>query len=319
MNTHATLVTGGAGFAGQHLLELLQHTPRQGPLLAWSRHRRTITDDVEWHQVDITRKAAVDDAIRQTRPAQIIHLAGSPHVGQSWRNSFSPLQTNVLGTHHLLEAVRRHRPDCRVLVVTSAMVYRESPLPHDEDSPQIPSSPYGLSKLAQDQLALHAALHDGLDVIIARPFNHAGPGQDANFAISGFSRQIAMIEAGLMPPEIRVGNLDAERDLTDVRDVAGAYQRLVERGVAGRAYNICSGQAHRIGDLLNQLIALARVPVTRAVDPDRLRPSDLPRLVGDCRRLRADVGWAPTRTIGGTLADTLEWWRSEAAAGRLTV
>jgi GDP-4-dehydro-6-deoxy-D-mannose reductase len=128
-----------------------------------------------------------------------------------------------------------------------------------------------------------------------------------------------MIEAGLMPPEIRVGNLDAERDLTDVRDVAGAYQRLVERGVAGRAYNICSGQAHRIGDLLNQLIALARVPVTRAVDPDRLRPSDLPRLVGDCRRLRADVGWAPTRTIGGTLADTLEWWRSEAAAGRLTV
>jgi GDP-4-dehydro-6-deoxy-D-mannose reductase len=198
------------------------------------------------------------------------------------------------------------------------MIYRGAPEPHDENSPLVPGSPYGISKLAQDQLALNASTDDGLDVVVARPFNHTGPRQDPNFALPGFARQLALIEAGLSPPEIRVGNLDAERDITDVRDVVEAYAQLLDRGVAGRAYNICSNTAYRIGDLLDSVIAMARVPVTRVVDPKRLRPSDLPRLVGNNTRLRTEVGWTPQRTIAETLTDTLEWWRAEAVAGRLS-
>lgn len=318
MTASSILVTGAAGFAGRHLLAHLRASAADHQVLAWSRQPHDGDRQVRWRQVDITDKHAVHLAITDARPARIVHLAGSPHVGQSWRNSLLPLQTNVLGTHHLLEAVRLHSPDSRVVVVTSAMIYQASTAPLTEDAPLVPSSPYGLSKLAQDQLALAAAHDDGLQVVVARPFNHIGPGQDPTFAISSFARQIALIEAGLAPAVLQVGNLDAERDLTDVRDVVDAYVRLLDHGRAGRPYNICTGTAHRIGDLLDRLIALARVPVTRTVDPDRLRPSDMPRLVGDSTRVRTELGWAPQRPLQQTLGDTLEWWRGEVAAGRVT-
>ena len=314
MQARATLVTGAAGFAGRHLLALLRATS-DDPLLAWSRHTHDPGDGVAWRRVDVIDRNAVDAAIAECRPARIVHLAGSPHIGESWHNSLLPLRTNVLGTHHLLEAVRRHAPASRVVVVTSAMIYQAAPTPLDERAPLRPSSPYGLSKLAQDQLALSAAHDDGLQVVVARPFNHIGPGQDPTFAVSSFARQIALIEAGVAPPVIAVGNLDVERDLTDVRDVCDAYVRLLDRGSAGRPYNISSGTAHRIGDVLDRLIDLSRVPVTRAVDPDRLRPSDVPRLVGDSSRVRAELGWSPRRSLDETVQDTLDWWRDAVAAG----
>lgn len=293
----------------------LASRPSSRPVLGWSRQPHADTDLVRWHQVDITDKEAVAHAIARDRPAWIAHLAGSPHVGQSWKNSLEPLRTNVLGTHHLLEAVRRHSPASRVLIVTSAMIYQPGPTPLTEDSPRVPVSPYGLAKLAQDELALLAAATDGLDIVVARPFNHIGPGQDPGFAISSFARQIARIEAGLADPVVRVGNLDAERDLMDVRDTVRAYAALLERGTAGRAYNICSGTTQRIGDCLDHLISIATVSITRATDPDRLRPSDVPRLVGDASRLRQELGWTPTRSLDDTLADTLQWWRRSMAAG----
>jgi GDP-4-dehydro-6-deoxy-D-mannose reductase len=314
MQGRGTLITGAAGFAGGHLLTLLAGTS-QTPLLAWSRGPHPAERGVTWRQVDITDKAAVDRAIQDMAPARLVHLAGSSHVGLSWQNSLEPLRTNVLGTHHVLEAVRRHVPACRVLVVTSALVYQASSEPISEATPLAPSSPYGLSKLAQDQLALGAAHDDGLQVVVARPFNHIGPAQDPTFSVPSFAREIALIEAGAVPPVIHVGNLDAERDLTDVRDVAAAYAQLLERGTAGRAYNICSGTAHRIGDVLDRLIALARVPVTLAFDPERLRPSDLPRIVGDSTRLRTELGWSPKRSLDDTLRDTLDWWRASVASG----
>jgi GDP-4-dehydro-6-deoxy-D-mannose reductase len=305
MDHTSTLVTGAAGFAGRHLLAHLQTALPAERLVAWSRH-----------QVDITDRDSVRQGIGATRPDRVVHLAGSPHVGQSWLDAWLPLKTNVIGTHHLLEAIRAHHPRCRVLVVTSAMIYRPSGEPLDEHAPVGPASPYGFSKLAQDQLALRAAREDGLDVVVARPFNHVGPGQDPSFFLSSFAKQIAMIEAGLSPPEIHVGNLDAERDLTDVRDVVDAYVRLLTGGAPGRAYNICSGQTHRVGELLDRLLALARVPITRVIDPARLRPNDVPRLVGDSARLRTELGWRPGRSMDVTLADTLEHWRAAVAEGR---
>lgn len=318
MSDSSILITGAAGFAGRHLLASLRASGNAGRMVAWTRQatQPAAGDPVQWHQVDITNRESVTRSIIDTRPDRLVHLAGSPHVGQSWRDSYEPLRTNVIGTHHVLDAIRKHHHDCRVLVVTSGTIYRTSDDALDEDAPLGPASPYAFSKLAQDQLALVTA-QDGLDVVVARPFNHVGPGQDPAFFLSSFAKQIAMIEAGLAPPGIHVGNLEAERDLTDVRDVADAYVQLLARGRSGRPYNVCSGRTHKIGDLLDRLIAMAHVPVSRVVDPERLRPSDVPRLLGDNSRLRKELGWEPTRTIGDTLTDTLEYWRTAVRDGRL--
>jgi len=152
--------------------------------------------------------------------------------------------------------------------------------------------------------------------MVARPFNHAGPRQAPAFAVASFARQIARIEAGLDPPEIHVGNLDARRDMTDVRDVVEAYDRLMDGGARGRAYNICSGRAWRIGDLLEELLQHARVPVSIVVDPTRMRPNDVPVLQGDATRIRTEVGWAPAIDVERMLSDTLEWWRHDVQATR---
>ncbi|HUR20867.1 MAG TPA: GDP-mannose 4,6-dehydratase [Vicinamibacterales bacterium] len=317
MDHTTTLITGAAGFAGRHLLAHLKAAQPAARLVAWSRHkvRTNDLDDVEWQDVDVTVRDSVANEIRATRPDAVFHLAGSSHVGQSWVNTWVPLKTNVIGTHHLLDAIRAHHPRSRVLVVTSAMIYRPSPEPLDEEAPLGPASPYGFSKLAQDQLAMNAAREDGLDVVVARPFNHVGPGQDPTFFLSSFAKQIALIEAGLAVPEILVGNLDAERDLTDVRDVVDAYVRLLADGASGRPYNICSGETHRVGDLLDRLLALARVPIARVTDPARLRPNDLPRVAGNNARLRNELGWSPHRGMDLTLSDTLEYWRRAVAEG----
>jgi GDP-4-dehydro-6-deoxy-D-mannose reductase len=307
-----TLVTGAAGFAGGHLLERLQGT---GPLHGWAlpgSRPDAGAADVAWHEVDLTSRSSVFAALRATPPDRVFHLAGAPSVETSWKNAVPHLATNALGTAHLLDAVRAHAPACRVLVVTSAQVYRPGEGPLDESTPVVPSSPYGLTKLAQDLLARDAAAQ-GLDIVVARPFNHIGPRQAPGFAVPSFARQIARIELGLDEPVIRVGNLDARRDFTDVRDVAEAYCRLMEHAVAGEAYNVCSGHAERIRDLLATLVSLATVPIGVEVDPARLRPSDVSSIVGANQKLRAATGWAPRLPLADTLRDTLDWWRLEAA------
>lgn len=304
-----TLVTGAAGFAGGHLLDRLAD---HAPLVAWHRPKGHPPDPnrhLDWRPVDLLDAAGVTRAIEEARPSQIFHLAGAPQVAASFQSSVQHLQTNVLGTEHLLEAVRKSGRPCRVLVVTSAQVYQGSDDPIDESAPLIPGSPYGFSKLAEDQLAQRAYEDDGLDVVIARPFNHAGPRQSAAYAVSSFARQIARIEAGLAAPELLVGNLDTRRDMTDVRDVVEAYALMMQEAPAGRPFNICSGRAWRIGDLLDELLHLARVPITVRLDAERLRPSDVPVLQGDVTRIRSELGWAPRIRVEQMLSDTLEWWR----------
>jgi GDP-4-dehydro-6-deoxy-D-mannose reductase len=306
-----TLVTGAAGFAGSHLLDRLAD---QAPLVAWTRPGGRPPDSsrhLEWQAVDLLDRDAVRLALETIAPSRIYHLAGAAHVDASWYSVVPHLRTNVFGTHYLLEAVRMsHRP-CRVLVVSSGQIYHRSDEPIDEDTPLGPGSPYGFSKLAQDRLAAAAAHEDGLDVVIARPFNHAGPRQGPAFAVASFARQIARIEAGIDPPELQVGNLDARRDLTDVRDVVDAYVRLMEGAPAGRPYNICSGRAWRVGDLLEELLHMSTATVRIEVDPNRLRPLDIPVIQGDASRLQADLGWAPHFHVEQTLHDTLDWWRQE--------
>lgn len=307
-----TLLTGGTGFAGSHLVDRLRGRAR---LLAWHRPGHPAPhsdDDVRWQPVDLLDGRAVVAALSAAAPSRIYHLAGAPQVDTSWRSAVPHLSANVLGTHNLLDAVRRVGRPCRILVVTSAQVYRlDSTEPVTERSPFRPDSPYGVSKLAQDELARLAVADDHLDVVIARPFNHAGPRQSPAFAVSSFAKQIADAERDLGPAEVRVGNLEVRRDIVDVRDVVGAYERLMEGAPSGRAFNIASGRAVRIGDLLDRLTARARRPIRVVVDPARFRPSDVPVITGDASRLRAELGWAPTIPIEQTLEDTLEWWRQE--------
>src|SRR5262249_33306088 len=207
--------------------------------------------------------------------------------------------------------LRRAGLTCRVLVTGSALVYRQSGEAISEDSPIGPFSPYGVSKLAQEMLAARA---DMCSMIITRPFNHAGPGQSATFATSSFARQVAEIEAGLREPVVTVGNLEARRDITDVRDVVRAYVLLMERGQPGRPYNVCRGQAYRIGDLLDILVGLSGAPIDVRIDPARVRPLDNPLLLGDGSRIAAEAGWRPTIPIQQTLRDLLEYWRGRLLA-----
>jgi GDP-4-dehydro-6-deoxy-D-mannose reductase len=237
-------------------------------------------------------------------------------VETSWVNAVPHLQINAMGTAHLLDAIREVDWPCRTLVVTSAQVYSSSDSPIDEDGPLIPQSPYGLTKLAQDQLAAQAATADGLEVLIARPFNHVGPRQAAGFAVSSFARQIARIEQRLAPPTMRVGNLDTRRDVTDVRDVVDAYIRIMDDGRTGRAYNVCSGRAWRIRDLLDALLRLSTATIAIETDPARLRPNDVGIVQGDATRIGRELGWQPRIQMEGTLRDTLDWWRAEVHAGR---
>jgi GDP-4-dehydro-6-deoxy-D-mannose reductase len=305
------LVTGGAGFAGSHLLDLLAAAPDRPPLSAWHRPGRPpghAVEGVEWDAVDVLDDQVVRDTIARRRPAVVYHCAGAAHVGGSWTRVTPTFAINVRGTDVLLDALRRARVEATVVITGSAMVYEPAPVPLAEDHALVPPSPYGLSKLAQEMLGRHAG--GGLDVRVARSFNHIGPRQDPAFAAANFARQIADIEAGRREPEITVGNLEARRDLTDVRDTVRAYRLIAERGTPGRVYNVCSGRALAIRELLDGLVARARVPVRVRVDPARYQRNDLPLLVGDPARIHAELGWSPQIPFERTLDDLLAYWRS---------
>jgi GDP-4-dehydro-6-deoxy-D-mannose reductase len=307
------LVTGAAGFAGSHLLDRL--AGGGADVVAWHRpggHPPRDIPRTRWEAVDLLDATQVTDAIARVRPAAVYHCAGAAHVGRAWDSTEPTFAINVRGTHHLLQALERAGGAARVLVPSSALVYATSNEALDENHPLAPSSPYGLSKLAQEMLA--ARTNGALAVTIARPFNHFGPRQDPYFAASGFARRIADIEHGRWAPEIAVGNLEARRDLTDVRDTVRAYQLILERGIPGRPYNVCTGHAITIRELLDQLLARARVAITVKVDPARYRPNDTPVLLGDPSRMREELGWTPSIPLEQTLDDLLEYWRGRAGS-----
>ena len=312
------LVTGAAGFVGGHLLDMLTSELPGNPgnpaaeIVAWHRPGHTPTPRgprVTWVPVDLLDRPSVGKAIAGTRPDVVYHCGGAAHVGHAWSRTEATLDTNVRGTHHLLDALSHTGATARVLIPSSSLVYRPANEALNEGHELVPANPYGLSKLAQELIAVHSTSAH-LSVMVARAFTHIGPRQNPDFAASSFARQIADIEAGRQPAEIRVGNLEARRDLTDVRDTVRAYLAIVERGVPGRPYNVCTGQATSIDDLLQKLLKRARVPIRVTVDPTRLRPSDAPLVLGDFTRMRHELGWAPRIALDHTLDDILEYWRA---------
>lgn len=286
-------VTGAHGFVGPYL----------------TRHLREQGDDVVASpaEVDVTDPAAITAALTEARPDAVYHLAALANVADSWRDPAKTFAVNATGTLNLLEAARTIDPAPRVLLVGSAEVYGAATsdrLPFREDGPLEPVTPYAVSKVAAEQLGFQYHRGFSVPVVCARAFNHVGPGQNGAFVVVDLARRIAeAVRDG--KPDVRVGNLSAARDFTDVRDVVRAYRLLVEHGHPGEAYNVCSGRAVTIEWLARELIAKSGADLDLVVDPDLFRPVDVPVLLGDPAKIRAATGWEPSIPLDQTLADVL--------------
>jgi GDP-4-dehydro-6-deoxy-D-mannose reductase len=311
------LLTGIAGFAGSFLAEhLLQQADVElhGIVHRHDRRIHHLINRLTLHRGDLRNALWVSDVVQEVQPDVALHLAAWSDVGGSWQQPWTTYELNIQCQLNLLEGLARWQPRCRTLIVSSNEVYglvHPDELPIDEATPLRPNSPYGVSKVAQDMMGFQYWNSHRLPVIRARSFNHLGPGQAGEFAASAFARQIAEIEAGQREPVVFVGNLSAQRDFSDVRDIVAAYWLLATRGAAGECYNVGNGKPHSIQWLLDTLLELTDAPVQVAIDPQRLRPSDVPCSYCDNRKLVAATGWQPQIDLRTTLADLLDSWRAQ--------
>lgn len=310
------LITGASGFVGQILS---QHLKQAGHwvigLLGASARVPEYVD--EFRHCDICDGSALEQTIRETAPTHVVHLASITHVPTSFEQPRLTWMTNVMGSVNLLQALRQHAPQAFVLFASSSEVYGASfkqGIALDEHAACQPMNPYAASKLAAEA-AFQEYFRQGQPGVIARPFNHIGAGQSPDFVTASFARQIALIEAGQQPPELKVGNLQASRDFLDVQDVCGAYLQLLQLaerpGDSARLYNICSGQPRKIREVLDRLVAMSTMPINVSLDPERLRPSDVPTALGDNRLIQRTTGWAPSSELTTTLTQLLAYWRAQ--------
>ena len=312
------LITGVAGFVGGHLAEAIQaETDWQvwGTILG-EADRAFVVAQVNAVPTDLRNPTAVRDLIEQVRPDVVFHLAGQAYVPQSWADPWGTYETNIRSQLNVLEAISAAKLSPRIITVASNDVYglvREADLPIDEDTPLRPNSPYGVSKVAQDFMGLQYWLDRKLPVIRVRPFNHIGPRQNDRFVAPSFARQIVEIERGLKPPVLRLGNMAAKRDFTDVRDMCRAYIAGALRGEPGETYNIGSGQARSVREVLDIMLAASSIAIAEEIDPAKLRPSDVPISVCDPTKFKRQTGWETRITFEQTCLDILNDWRQRLA------
>ena len=311
------LITGLTGFVGSHLADYLVS---RGDVELFGTHRwRSRMDNIEHLrgritlvECDLRDPTAARRALAAVRPHRVFHLAAQSYVPTSWLMPAETLLPNVQAQLNVFEAVRDLGLQAQIHIAGSSEEYglvQPDEVPIREENPLRPLSPYAVSKVAQDLLAYQYWRSYGLHTVRTRGFNHSGPRRGEVFVTSNFARQIAEIEKGLREPVVHVGNLESVRDFTDVRDMVRAYWLALEHGEPGAVYNICSGKGYPIRQVLETLLALAQVKVEIREDPERMRPSDVPVLVGDCSRFRRITGWAPTIPFDTTLADVLGYWR----------
>lgn len=304
------LITGVGGFVGGHLLRhLLENAPDD------EFHGTTLADaprpevaSLTCHNINLKDEQAVRDLIAQVQPDHIYHLAAQASPRVSFKTPWNTLENNIHSQLNVIQACVALNIQPRMLVVSSAEIYgpvKPENLPVREDTPLRPTSPYGVSKIAQDMLGLQYHLSHRLPIIRVRPFNHIGPGQSEGFVATDFAIQIARIEAGQQPAVMEVGNLTAQRDFSDVRDVVRAYQLVMEQGAAGAVYNVASGHAHSIQEVLDILLSYSTTSIEVRVDPARMLPVDVPVIQGDASLLRETTGWQPTIAFEQTLLDVL--------------
>ena len=307
-------ITGADGFVGQWLVRELQDAGYEvhGGSRAARMPLRTLdavrARAMQWHRIDLLEPDSLRAAINAARPDAVFHLAAQSNVPASIADPADTLEVNLLGTVRLLDACRREAPDAMLVAVGSADVYGAADLelmPLREDAPLRPANPYAASKAAAEVATLQYARCGWVRALVTRSFNHTGPGQSDAFAAPAFAKQIAAIRSESREPVLHVGNLKALRDFLDVRDVVAAYRLLAERGGPCNVYNVCSGSAVSMRDIVDELVRIAGVEVKLEEDPARMRPSDTPVLVGDAGELQRATGWAPTIPLSQTLTDLL--------------
>lgn len=294
------LVTGASGFVGAHMVQCLHDSGHE--VVATSLH--------DAQRLDVEDPASIDSVLSKGHLDAVVHLAALASVPQSWDDPAATYRTNIMGTSNLLEALRKHG-DVKVLLVGSAQEYAPKQTPIHEGDPLLGSTPYALSKIAQEQIGQMMHLTHGMHVMIARSFNHTGPGQGPHYSVGAFCKQIIDIERRVSEKKMKVGYLGARRDFLDVRDVVVAYRLLLEGGNAGEAYNVCSGEAWEIRKILQTLVDLADVGDVEIQEDPEPRPGDPPLLVGDGAKILAQVGWRPRIPMAKSLSDTLDWYREK--------
>jgi GDP-4-dehydro-6-deoxy-D-mannose reductase len=305
--TGRALVTGALGFVGS---ALCAHLKRQGWELV-----RTDLDDAVGHRdflsCDLTRPEQIESLLERAGDlTHLFHLAARTFVPESIEDPAGTLDANLQAVIHLGSSAQRITPGIRFVFASTSEIYGPpASTPVTEDHPFNPQNPYAITKAAADHYCRYLAETDGADVVRLRLFNHSGPGQSGRFVLSSFARQIADIEAGRAAPVLRVGNLEARRDFTHVDDVLRAYEAAALGSATGEAYNICSGESHSMQEALDILLDLSTVAVTVEVDPERLRPSDIPEICGSYEKFAAATGWNPTKSFDEIMEDLLGYWR----------
>ena len=310
------LITGVSGFAGSHLAEhLLAHTELEVCGTDISSNGRNIVhlrDDLELHVGDMSNPAVASDILSRAKPDYIFHLAAQAFVPQSWSDPWQTIANNIRAELNILQTLVDSGASPRLLIVGSADEYgmiSPDELPVTEATPLRPYNPYAVSKIAQDMLGYQYFASHGLPVVRVRPFNHIGARQSPAFVTSDFARQIAQVEQGHRTPELQVGNLDAKRDFTDVRDMVRAYYLALEQGEEGQVYNLGSERAHSIREILGMLLEMSQAKIEVVQDAARLRPSDVPVVISDCSKFRERTGWRGTVSLRDSLSDILDYWR----------
>jgi GDP-4-dehydro-6-deoxy-D-mannose reductase len=313
------LITGASGFAGGFLAEYLLSQNQFEVFGTYhsekSLQQSPLKDRITFRQIDLMQATQVENLINEIRPDHIYHLAAASPVAKSFEDPIQTMHTNIDSQINLLEAVKKAElRESSFMIASSAQVYgyvQPSDLPIDEQTSLRPANPYAISKIAQDYLGFQYALSHGLRIIRVRPFNHIGPRQSLGFVVADFAKQIVDIEKGEKEPKIQVGNLEAKRDFTDVRDMVRAYAMLLEKGKKGEVYNIGSGKSMSVQQILDMLLSLSTVKITVSVDQERMRPSDTPEIVCDHTKISSLTGWQPEIPLEQTLKDTLEYWRQQ--------
>ncbi|MCH7760851.1 GDP-mannose 4,6-dehydratase [candidate division TA06 bacterium] len=311
------LITGVTGFAGSHLCDLL--LTKEDVEIFGVKRWRSQTENIEHLQSkitllegDIRDSTSMREILKKVRPDRIFHLAAQSFVLTSWKLPMEVLETNIMGQLNLLEGVRSLGLDPLIHIAGSSEEYglvQPEDLPLKEETPLRPLSPYGVSKVVQDLLGFQYFKSYGMRIIRTRGFNHTGPRRGSVFVTSDFAHQISLIEKKRIKPVIRVGNLEAVRDFTDVRDMMRGYWLALEKGEPGEVYNIASGKGIKIREVLDCLLKLSGVEVKIEEDPEKMRPSDVPILIGDSHKFREKSGWRPEIPFEKTLRDILDYWR----------
>ncbi len=310
------LITGITGFVGSHLSELLIGKGFEVHGLYRWRSRTANIDHIKENlnliYADITDYHSVESAIGSIKPDYIFHLAAQSFVPVSWTAPSNTVNTNIIGQLNLLEAVRKLNLDTKIQIAGSSEEYgivKEDETPIKETNPLRPSSPYAVSKICQEMLGYQYFVSYGMKIILTRGFNHTGPRRGDVFVTSSFAKQVAEIENGKRKPILHVGNLTAIRDFTDVRDMVKGYLLAIEKCKLGEPYNIATGKGYRIQEVVDLLLAMTKKKIEIKQDQSRMRPSDVPILIGDYTKFKNQTGWEPAISFEKTLEDTLDYWR----------